>query len=103
MGNFSIFIYGTFSLLILFIFIDFDSIRIHNGQFSVTCLTDLRKTARRWIYILVSLGGIGYELTQQDNPRWPLIAGYVFIISVTAYALQAEKLAKTKESESQFG
>ncbi len=57
------------------------------------------KTPRRWLYIAISLFGIGFELTQREDIRWPLLAGYTFIILVTVYSLQAENDKNTEESE----
>ena len=59
----------------------------------------LRKSFRRWIFITISLAGIGYELTQKDNPSWPLLAGYTFVIAAAIYSLQLEKHDDTEESE----
>jgi len=60
---------------------------------------NVRKKVRRWVYIIISLFGIGYELTRKDNISWPLIAGYTFIISATIYTLQVQKPDETEESE----
>lgn len=57
------------------------------------------KLLRRWICLAVSLFGIGYELACREEWRWPLLAGYTFVIVVTIYLLQAEKLEKKEESE----
>jgi hypothetical protein len=59
---------------------------------------NFKQTARRLLYIVVSLFGIGYELMRHADPRWPLLIGYVFIIAATVYSLQSAKLNKTEES-----
>lgn len=50
-----------------------------------------KKFWRRWLYIAISLIGIGYELFWQENSRLFVIAGYAFIIMVTFYSLWAQR------------
>ena len=45
------------------------------------------KLARRLIYIVVSVFGIGYEFLLNDGIRWPLVFGYSLIIALTLYVL----------------
>ena len=45
---------------------------------------------RRGFYLFVSLGGVAYELLQAEQVRWPLLAGYGFIIIVTTYSFYVQ-------------
>ncbi|MDZ7353478.1 MAG: hypothetical protein ONB55_10105 [candidate division KSB1 bacterium] len=45
----------------------------------------------RLLYIAISLFGIGYELMKVEPVRWPLVAGYVGIIAVTALLLRQRR------------
>jgi hypothetical protein len=53
---------------------------------------------RRSLYILISLGGIAYELLQAEEVRWPLLAGYGFIIMATTYSLYVQGSKHNEES-----
>lgn len=43
------------------------------------------KLFKRVFFIVVSLAGIIYELTQVEEIRWPLLAGYAFVVSLSLY------------------
>ncbi|MDZ7267118.1 MAG: hypothetical protein ONB48_07295 [candidate division KSB1 bacterium] len=49
------------------------------------------RTFLRLLYIAISLFGIGYELMKVEPVRWPLVAGYVGIIAVTALLLRQRR------------
>ena len=51
---------------------------------------DKSQIMRRSLYLLVSFGGIVYELLQAEQVRWPLLAGYGFIIIVTTYSFYVQ-------------
>jgi len=53
---------------------------------------------RRGLYILISLGGIAYELLQAEEVRWPLLGGYGFIIIATTYSLFVQGSKHNEES-----
>lgn len=46
------------------------------------------KILLRFLYIAVSLGGILYEFLKVQPVRWPLIAGYSFIIIAMIFAIR---------------
>lgn len=46
------------------------------------------KILLRFLYIAISLGGIAYEFLKVQPVRWPLIAGYTFIIIAMIFAIR---------------
>lgn len=45
------------------------------------------KRLQRIFFVVVSLAGIIYELTQVEAIRWPLLAGYTFVVSISLYLM----------------